>query len=132
MNIYSKIHGTTADRFRIGTKNQRITLVGETTSESSVQLAGREIATFTASSTLFFTAYIIGQGTTTIAAYEIKGCYTNSSINSPGNVVVTFINTNNLNDPIVSFNENKEFSIVCPGAENETVSWTAIVDFVIV
>lgn len=132
MNIFSKIHGTTADRFRIGTKSQLLTLVGETTSDLPVQLEGRDVSTFTATSTLFFTAYIVGQGTTNTAAYEIKGCYIDQTNTVQGYVVNTYVDTGNFTDPVISFDSNKGCSISCTGLAGETISWTAIIDFVIV
>jgi hypothetical protein len=132
MNIYSKIHGTTADRFRMGLKNQRITFTGETETNEAVVLTNSENVLFVANSTVFFTVYIVGQGDSAAAAYEIKGCYINESSTLTGYVVNTFVDSDNFVEPIVVFNEANEIIVTCNGVEEKTIKWTAIADFVIV
>ena len=61
-DLYTKLHGTTTDRFKIGLKNQRVTLSGRTVNTASTELLDRDGLKYTAESTVFFTAYIIGKG----------------------------------------------------------------------
>lgn len=132
MNIYSKLHGTTADRFRIGSNSQTIILTGETTSASSSLLLDRDGTLFVVSSTVFFTMYIVGQGENQTAAYEIKGCYVNSTKTVTGYVVNTFVDSANFIEPSIQFNSNDELEVSCTGVNDDTMLWTANINFVII
>ena len=132
MNIYQKLHGTTADRFRIGSKKQTITLTGETVGASSVILANKESVSLVASSTIFFTVYILGQGTASTAAYEIKGCYISNTNSLTGNVVNIYADEGGFTEPVIAFDSNDIMSVTCTGLANDTVKWTGVVEFIIV
>jgi hypothetical protein len=128
-DVYTKLHGTTADRFKIGLKNQRVTLSGITTNAVSVELLDRDDAKYTAESTIFFTAYVIGKGIGT-AAYEIKGCYLQGTTETTGYVTNTFVDTNNFLEPTINFNSSGEMTLTCNGQSADTIEWTAVIDVV--
>jgi hypothetical protein len=128
-DIFTKLHGTTTDRFKIGIKNQRATLSGITINTASVGLLDRDGLKYTTDSTIFFTAYIVGKGTNT-AAYEIKGCYLQGTTTVSGYVVNTFVDTNNFTEPTISFDANGEMTVTCTGVGTDTIAWTAVVDVV--
>jgi hypothetical protein len=128
-DIYTKVHGTTADRFKIGLKNQRVTMSGTTVDASSVELLDRDELKYTVDSTVFFTAYIVGKGTNT-AAYEIKGCYLQGTTTVSGYVVNTFVDTNNFTEPTINFNSLGEMTVACTGIAADTIDWTAVIDVV--
>jgi hypothetical protein len=132
MNIYSKLHGTTSDRFRIGSKNQTMTVTGQTVDASTAILSNRDATNIVASSTVFFTAYVVGQGTTHTAAYEIKGCYISGTNTLSGYVVNTFVDTANFLEPSITFDLNNVLNISVTGVTGDTVMWTSIIDFFIV
>ena len=132
MNIFSKIHGTTADRFRIGSNIQTITLTGLTTSNETVALTNVENTAFSTSSTLFFTVYIIGKGISNLAAYEINGCYVNDTNTVTGSVLTTYADTGVTNDPSVSFDINNVLTVNCTGAIDDPMQWTAKIEFIII
>lgn len=129
MGNYQKLHGTTVDRFDIGTKNQRITLAGQTNNGAVVSLSDRDNGSYTAESTVFFTAYIVGQGTNT-AAYEIKGCYLHGTGTTTGYVVNTFVDTGSFVEPQVSFSSQGVMTVLCHGLPGENINWSATFDFV--
>jgi hypothetical protein len=131
MNNYQKIHGTTVDKFDIGTKNQRIVLTGQTNSAGTANLVDRDSASYTATSTVFFSAYIVGQGSNT-AAYEIKGCYLSGTTTTTGYVVNTYVDTDNFTEPTVSFSSSGEMTVTCTGLADENINWTATFDFVLI
>lgn len=129
MDSYQKLHGTTVDSFKIGVNNQRITLTGQTTTGSAAVLLDRNGQSYTATSTVFFTAYIVGTGTNT-AAYTIKGCYIpGSGVN--GYVVDTFVDTNNFTRPTVTFSSDV-LTLTVTGQAADTINWTATVDLIII
>jgi hypothetical protein len=128
-DVYTKLHGTTTDRFKIGIKNQRATLSGITINTASAGLLDRDGLKYTTDSTVFFTAYIVGKGANT-AAYEIKGCYLQGTTTVSGYVVNTFVDTNNFTEPTISFDANGEMTVTCTGVGTDTISWTAVVDVV--
>lgn len=128
-DVYTKLHGTTADRFKIGLKNQRTTLSGITTNAVAVELLDRDAAKYTAESTVFFTAYIIGNGTNT-AAYEIKGCYLQGTSTTAGYVVNTFMDTADFVEPTINFNSSGEMTLTCTGVTDDIITWTAVIDVV--
>ena len=130
-DIYTKLHGTTTDRFKIGLKNQRATLSGITTNTASVELLDRDSLKYTAESSVFFTAYIVGKGINT-AAYEIKGCYLQGTTTISGYVTNTFVDTNNFQEPTINFNSNGEMTISCTGVGTDTINWTAVIDVVLI
>lgn len=132
MDIFSKIHGTTSDRFKIGQNNQKNTLTGQTLSDEAAQLSNRDDVKFVATSTVFFTAYIVGQGQDNTAAYEVKGCYILEKNILSGYVTNTYVDTNSFTEPTISFNANNEMIISCTGLLNEVINWIAIVEFTIV
>lgn len=129
MDTYQKLHGTTVDRFKIGINNQRITLTGQTTTNSTATLLDRDGTSYTATSTVFFTAYIVGQGTAT-AAYTIKGCYIPGSGVS-GYVIDTFVDTNSFVRPAISF-VSDTLTLTVTGLIGDTINWTATIDLVTV
>jgi hypothetical protein len=129
MNNYQKLHGTTVDKFEIGTKNQRVVLTGTTSGAATTQLVDREGVSYTANSTVFFSAYIVGQGTHT-AAFEVKGCYLNGTTTTAGYVVNTYVDTGNFAEPVVSFSNQGVMTVMCTGLSNENINWTATFDFV--
>lgn len=131
MSNYQKIHGTTVDKFDIGTKNQRIVLTGQTVGALTTELVDRDDNPYTATSTVFFSAYIVGQGSNT-AAYEIKGCYLNGTTTTTGYVVNTYVDTNNFTEPVVSFSNLGEMTVTCTGLAGENINWTATFDFVLI
>jgi len=128
-DLYTKLHGTTADRFKIGLKNQRVTLSGSTTNTATAELLDRDELKYTAESTVFFTAYIIGQGTN-VAAYEIKGCYLQGTTTISGYVTNTYVDTANFTEPTINFDSLGEMTIVCTGINADIINWTAVIDFV--
>lgn len=128
-DIYTKVHGTTADRFKIGLKNQRITLSGITANTAVVELLDRDEAKYTVDSTVFFTAYIVGKGVNT-AAYEIKGCYLEGTTTISGYVTTTFVDTNSFIEPTINFNSSGEMTVSCTGVGTDTIIWTAVIDVV--
>ena len=129
MNNYQRLHGTTVDKFDIGTKNQRIVLTGQTTGAATAELRDRDSEPYTAGSTVFFSAYIVGQGTHT-AAYESKGCYLTGTTTTAGYVVNTYVDTGNFAEPVVSFSNQGAMTVMCTGLSNENINWTATFDFV--
>lgn len=131
IDVYTKLTGTTVDKFKIGLKNQRITLSGITTNATSAGLLDRDLSKYTAESTIFFTAYIIGQGTNT-AAYEIKGCYLQGTTTISGYVTNTFVDTNNFTEPTITFNSAGEMTVNCTGVSTDTIAWTAVLDIVLI
>lgn len=131
MNNYQKIHGTTVDKFDIGTKNQRIVLTGQTSGAEATNLVDRDNISYTATSTVFFSAYIVGQGTNT-SAYEIKGCYLSGTTTTTGYVVNTYVDTGNFIEPVVSFSSSGVMTVTCTGLANENINWTATFDFVLI
>jgi hypothetical protein len=128
-DIYTKLHGTTTDKFKIGLKNQKITLSGITSSSLPVVLVDRDGINFTVDSTTFFTAYIVGKGSNT-AAYEIKGCYLQGTTIISGYVTNTYVDTGNLTEPTVSFDSSGEMTVTCSGIDADIIEWTAVIDFV--
>ena len=131
MDTFYKLHGTTVDKFKIGLKNQRIVLTGQTTTASTTDLLDRDEQSYTAESTVFFTAYIVGQGTNS-SAYEIKGCYINGQNGVSGYVVNTFVDTNNFTVPSVTFDNSGNLTVTVTGKAGDTINWTATIDFVTV
>jgi hypothetical protein len=131
MDTFYKLHGTTVDKFKIGLKNQRIVLTGQTTTGSTATLLDRDSQNYTAESSVFFTAYIIGQGTDS-AAYEIKGCYISGVSGVSGYVVNTFVDTNSFTSPAITFSSNGNLTVTVTGLASDTINWTATIDFVTV
>lgn len=131
MNNYQKIHGTTVDKFDIGTKNQRIVLTGQTVNALTVDLVDRDGNPYTANSTVFFSAYIVGQGSNT-AAYEVKGCYLSGTTTTAGYVVNTYVDSGEFTEPTVSFSDQGEMTVTCTGLFGENINWTATFDFVLI
>ena len=131
MDTFYKLHGTTVDKFKIGLKNQRIVLTGQTTTGSTATLLDRDSQNYTAESSVFFTAYIIGQGTDS-AAYEIKGCYISGVSGVSGYVVNTFVDTNSFTPPVITFSSNGNLTVSVTGLASDTINWTATIDFVTV
>lgn len=128
-DLYTKLHGTTTDRFKIGLKNQKITLSGVTSSTASTELLDRDGLKYTAESTVFFTAYVVGKGTN-VAAYEIKGCYLQGTTTISGYVTNTYVDTDNFTEPTISFNSNGDVTVTCTGVGTDVIDWTAVIDFV--
>lgn len=128
-DLYTKLHGTTVDRFKIGLKNQRVTLSGNTVNTATTELLDRDGLKYTAESTVFFTAYIVGKGTNT-AAYEIKGCYLQGTTTISGYVTNTFVDTNNFTEPTINFNSNGDITLICTGVDADIIAWTAVIDVV--
>jgi hypothetical protein len=112
-------------------KNHRATLSGITNNTANTELLDRDGLKFTAESTIFFTAYIVGKGVNT-AAYEIKGCYLQGTTTISGYVTNTFVDTNNFTEPTINFNENGEMTINCTGVGTDTINWTAVIDVVLI
>jgi len=131
MDTFYKLHGTTVDKFKIGLKNQRIVLTGQTTTGSTATLLDRDSQNYTAESSVFFTAYIIGQGTDS-AAYEIKGCYISGVSGVSGYVVNTFVDTNSFTPPAITFSSSGNLTVTVTGLASDTINWTATIDFVTV
>jgi hypothetical protein len=131
MDTFYKLHGTTVDKFKIGLKNQRIVLTGQTTTGSTATLLDRDSQNYTAESSVFFTAYIIGQGTDS-AAYEIKGCYISGVSGVSGYVVNTFVDTNSFTPPAITFSSSGNLTVSVTGLASDTINWTATIDFVTV
>lgn len=132
MDFYTKLHGTTTDAFKIGLKNERITLTGITVDSSQVDLLNRDNQKHIVDSTVFFTAYIVGKGSTNTAAYEIKGCYLIGTTTITGYVVNTYVDSSGFSDPTILFNSTGELTVECSGVLGDTVNWTAAIDFVLV
>lgn len=131
LEIFSKLHGTTTDKFSIGQKNQRITLTGLSSGAESVELLDRDSGSYRADSSVFFTAYVIAQGTNT-AAFEIKGCYVSGTTGTTGYVVNTYVDTGSFTDPEVTFSSSGQMSVTCTGLAADDIRWTAVVDLVLV
>lgn len=129
LEIFSKLHGTTTDKFKIGLKNQRIVLTGQSSGISQIQLTNRDESVYAADSSVFFTAYIIAQGTNT-AAFEIKGCYVFGVTGTTGYVVNTYVDTGGFTDPVITFSAQGQMSITCTGLDADDIDWTAVVDLV--
>lgn len=131
LEIFSKLHGTTTDKFAIGQKNQRIVLTGQSSGAGTVQLTDRDNSVYAADSSVFFTAYIIAQGANT-AAFEIKGCYIFGVTGTTGYVVNTYVDTGGFTDPVITFSALGQMSIICTGLDSDDINWTAVVDLVAV
>jgi hypothetical protein len=131
LEIFSKLHGTTTDKFSIGQKNLRITLTGLSSTAESVELLDRDSGSYQTDNSVFFTAYVIAQGTNT-AAFEIKGCYVSGTTGTTGYVVNTYVDTGGFTDPIVTFSSSGQMSVTCTGLAADNIRWTAVVDLVLV
>ena len=129
LEIFSKLHGTTTDKFKVGLKNQRIVLTGKSIGAAAAQLTDRDNTVYAADSSVFFTAYIIAQGTNT-AAFEIKGCYVYGVTGTTGYVVNTYVDTGGFTDPVITFSAQGQMSISCTGLDADDINWTAVVDLV--
>jgi len=129
-DFYTKLHGTTTDRFKIGLKNERLTLTGTSVGATNVTLKDRDGNNHTANSTVFFTAYIVGRGTSNTAAYEIKGCYLEGTTTVSGYVINTYVDSSGFTEPSFSFNSSGELTVECAGVVGDTIDWTASIDFV--
>jgi hypothetical protein len=130
-DTYSRLHGTTVDRFKVGQKNQKITQTGTTVGAVTAILLDRDNTRYTANSTTFFTANIIGQGNN-IGAFEVKGCYVSGQSGVSGTVINTYIDNSDLGivQPSVNFDINGAMSITVTGIANDTITWTAIIEFI--
>jgi len=128
-SLFTKLHGTTVDRFKIGHKAERITLTGSTAGSTSTDLLDRDGNPYSVTSTVFFTAYIVGKGTHT-AAYEVQGCYVLGTSTVSGYVVNTYVDTGNFNEPSLSFDSNGILTVSCTGVNADTIDWTAVIDIV--
>jgi hypothetical protein len=131
-DLFTKLHGTTTDSFKIGLKNVRLSLTGVTDGITSTVLKNREDDNFSIVSTVFFTAYIIGRGNNNSAAYEIKGCYIEGTTTISGYVVNTYVDSVGFTDPSISFSTSGELFVECFGILGDTINWTAVVDAVAV
>lgn len=129
MDIFQRLHGTTTDQFKIGSKSQRIVLTGVNQANDTVALTDRFGNQYTADSTIFFTAYLIGQDTDTVSL-ELKGSYIQGTTGASGTVVTAFVNTNNIPLPTVNFNSSGTLSIDCTGILGQNLKWTCVVDIV--
>lgn len=129
MDLYQKLHGTTVDSFKVGTKSQRITLTGTNTGADTVDLVDRDANKYTADSTVFFTIYLVAKDTDT-AAFEIKGCYIAGVAGVSGSVTNTFVNSNSIPAPIVNFSSSGTMTISCTGIAGQNLAWTAAIDIV--
>jgi len=127
MDTFARIHGTTVDKFQIGTKSQRITLSGTTTGSNNVDLLDREGEKYTADSTVFFTAYILGQGSDVFAA-EIKGCYINGVPGVSGTVVNVYIDSFGFVNPTIFFTNSGTMTVNCTGILGQNINWSATID----
>jgi hypothetical protein len=127
--IFTKVHGTTTDSFKIGLNNHRLVLTGTTTSNQTTELLDRDGNKFTANSTLFFTAYVIGKGSNT-AAFEVKGCYLEGTTTVTGFVVNTYVDTAEFQEPTLTFDANGSMTLSCTGIVGDTIQWTAVLDVV--
>lgn len=132
MSVYTKLHGTTTDAFKIGLKNERITLTGITVNNNVTTLLNRDSQQHTVESTVFFTAYVIGRSITNTAAYEIKGCYLSGTTIVTGYVVNTYVDTASFQEPTMTFDNSGELTVQCTGISGDTINWTASIDFVMV
>ncbi len=133
MQVYTKLHGTTADSFKIGSHSERITLTGVTVGATTSTLLTSDNQKYTADTTVYFTAFIIGIGSNdTAASYEIKGCYIQGTNAVTGTVVTTYVDSAGFTEPTVSFNNTGELTVECTGVAGDTVNWTASIDFVMV
>jgi len=128
-DTFTRLHGTTVDRFKVGQHSQKVTLTGITESTGTISLFDRDGNSFVATSTVFFTAYVIGKGVNT-AAFEVKGCYVAGTSTVTGYVVNTYVDTANFQEPVFSFDESGLLTVTCTGVDGETVNWTAVVDIV--
>jgi hypothetical protein len=130
-NTFLKLHGTTVDTFSIGSKTESITHSGTTVNTGSTTLVDREGNQYTASGTVFFTAYIVCQASGgQTGAFEIKGCYLSGVSGVSGAVTNTFVNTSTIPAPTISFNTSGLMSIGVSGISSATLNWTARVDFI--
>jgi hypothetical protein len=127
--IFTKLHGTTTDSFKIGLNNHRLILKGSTSSAKTTELLDRDGNKFATNSTIFFTAYIIGRGSNT-AAFEIKGCYLEGTTTVTGFVVNTYVDTAEFQEPTLAFDANGVMTLSCTGVNGDTIEWTAAVDVV--
>ncbi len=132
MQVYTKLHGTTADSFKIGSHSERINLTGVTVGATTSTLLNRDNQKYTADTTVYFTAFIIGIGSESVASYEIKGCYIQGANAVTGTVVTTYVDSAGFVEPTVSFNNSGELTVECTGVAGTTVNWTASIDFVMV
>lgn len=129
-DLYSKLHGTTTDRFKIGLKTERINLTGTTSGESTVIVRNRDGESHVVNSTVFFTAYIVGKGDTNLAAFEIKGCYLQGTTTVTGYVINTYVDQTGFREPTVSFDSDGEMTVECKGVSGDNIEWTASIDVV--
>lgn len=128
-NTFSKLHGTTVDKFSVGTKNDRVTLTGSSVNAATADLKDRDGNSHTAGSTVFFTAYIIGKSSTGTAAFELKGCYVAGTTSVSGAVANTYVNTSGFPLPTISFSSGGVMFLTCTGVLGHTTAWSATVDF---
>lgn len=128
-DTYTRLHGTTTDSFKVGSKNQRITLTGQTVGATTAELLDRHAVKFQTNTTVFFTAYVVGKGTNT-AAFEIKGCYLEGTTTVSGYVVDTYVNSADFPEPSLQFTSSGEMTLECTGVPADTTAWTAVIDFV--
>lgn len=128
-NTFSKIHGTTVDKFSVGTKNDRVTLTGSTVDAAAADLKDRDGNNHTAGSTVFFTAHIIGRSSSGTAAFELKGCYVAGTTSVTGSVLNTYVNTSAFPSPTISFTSGGLMTLTCTGVAGQTTAWSATVDF---
>lgn len=128
-NTFSKLHGTTVDKFSVGTKNDRVTLTGSTVDAASASLVDRDGNQHTLTSTSFFTANIIGRSASETAAFEIRGCYVAGTNTVTGTVNTTYVNSLNFPLPTIAISTLGVMTLTCTGISGHTTNWTATVDF---
>lgn len=129
-DLYTKLHGTTTDRFKIGLKTERVNLSGTTTGIGAVVLKNRDNQNHTVASTVFFTAYIVGQGVDNVAAFEIKGCYLQGTTTVTGYVTNTYVDQAGFREPTVTFDSSGTMTVECKGVTGDDINWTASIDVV--
>ena len=130
-DVYTKLHGTTVDRFKVGVHSQRVTLTGQTSGANTTTLVDRDSNNFVSDTTIFFTAYVIGKGDNT-AAYQIKGCYLFGTTTVSGFVVDTFVDTADFVEPVLAFSPTGELTLTCAGVAGDDINWTAVIDVVLI
>jgi hypothetical protein len=128
--LYTRLHGTTTDSFKIGFNNERVIVSGQTVNNLSATLVDRNSQQPALKSTAFFTANVIAKGVTGVASFELKGSYIQGTTVAGGYVVTTFLNNANFSEPIVTFTAQGIMNLICIGKQGDTIAWTALVDIV--
>ena len=129
MDLFQKLHGTTASRFSVGHNKQLITLTGSTTAEqSTISLVQKDGSPVVFDKNIFFTVLILGVGPNSLAL-KFTGSFIAGS-SSFGTIKEVYVQTSDEIAAAISINESNELIISCTGVLGELISWTASIDLI--